>query len=215
MEIHKRLWNWCRRPVRPASTNLTRFVTPLFVSILIGGILLAAYATVSLLSPVVFFSSADSVKVCEWKDICHGVIAHISLATDAKWMTNRTDKITFLFAVENISGCPNATIYYNNSYVILNSVKLDPSYIDISESPFKKLSEREAWSVDWYFTPKGDDHTLACLGISKGKKVKYSLSLEVNYTVIDSKGVEWPGLFQITPPEPCLTVTIVGGEDAP
>jgi len=173
------------------------------------------FVSAALVVPSLLRLPVDSVAASEWTDVCHGAVMYISLATDANWMTNRTEKITFLFAVKNISGCPNATIYYNNSYVILNSVKLDPSYIDISESPFKKLSEKEAWSVDWYFTPKGDDHTLACLGISKGKKVKYSLSLEVNYTVIDSNGVEWPGLFQITPPEPCLTVTIVGGEDTP
>lgn len=183
--------------------------------LLVAATLGAIIIFVALIVPSLLRLPVDSVAASEWTHVCHGAVMYISLATDANWMTNRTDKITFLFAVKNISGCPNATIYYNNSYVILNSVKLDPSYIDISESPFKKLSETEAWSVDWYFTPKGDDHTLACLGISKGKKVKYSLSLEVNYTVIDSNGAEWPGLFQITPSEPCLTVTIVGGEDAP
>jgi len=155
----------------------------------------------------------DSVAASEWTDVCHGAVVFISLATDAKWMTNRTDKISFLFAVQNISGCPNATTFYNNSYVILNGVRLDPSYINLSESPSKNLSERQAWSVDWYFTPKADDYTLACLGMSKGKHIKYSLSLEVNYTVVDSNGTEWPCLFQTAPPKPCLTVTIVGGED--
>lgn len=183
----------------------------LLVAVTLGLIIIS----VALVVPRLPCLPADSVAASEWTDVCHGAMVFISLATDAKWVTNRTDKITFLFAVKNISGCPNATIYYNNSYVILNTVKLDPSYIDVSESPFKNLSERQAWSVDWYFTPKADDHTLACLGISKGKHVKYSLSLEVNYTVIDSSGAEWPGLFQTTPPEPCLTVTIVGGEDAP
>jgi hypothetical protein len=153
---------------------------------------------------------ADPVAVSEWTDACHGAVMFISLATDARWVTNRTYKITFLFAVKNVSGCPNATTFYNNSHVILNSVKLDPSYIDMSESLSKKHLEKEAWSVDWYFTPKADDYTLACLGISRGKEVKYSLSLEVNYTVVDSNGVEWPCLLQATPPEPCLTVTIAG-----
>ena len=180
----------------------------LLVSVALG----AAIISAALIMPHL---PVDSVVACEWTDVCHGAVVFISLATDAKWMTNHTYKITFLFSVKNISGCPNATIFYNNSYVILNSVKLDPSYINISESPFKKLSERQGWSVDWYFTPKADDFTLACLGISKGKPINYSLSLEVNYTVIDSNGTEWPCLFQIIPPEPCLTVTIVGGEDAP
>jgi len=185
----------------------------LLVAATLGMIII--FVSAALVVPSLLRLPIDSVAASEWTHVCHGAVVFVSLATDARWMTNRTDKITFLFAVKNISGCPNATIYYNNSYVILNSVKLDPSYIDIIESPSKKLSEKEAWSVDWYFTPKGDDHTLACLGLSKGKKVKYPLSLEVNYTVIDSNGVEWPGLFQITPSEPCLTVTIVGGEDAP
>ena len=183
--------------------------------LLVAATLGAIIISVALIVPRLLRLPVDSVAVSEWTDVCHGAVVFISLATDARWMTNRTDKITFLFSVKNISGCPNATTFYNNSYVILNSVKLDPSYINMIESPFKKLSEKEAWSVDWYFTPKGDDYTLACLGISKGKKVKYSLSLEVNYTVIDSNGAEWLGLFQITPPEPCLIVTIVGGEDAP
>jgi hypothetical protein len=180
----------------------------LLVTVTLGAIIIS-------LALVVPRRPADSVAASEWTDVCHGAVVFISLATDAKWMTNRIDKITFLFAVQNISGCPNATTFYNNSYIILNSVKLDPSYINIRESPFKKLSERQAWSVDWYFTPKADDHTLACLGIGKGKHIKYPLSLEVNYTVIDSNGVEWQGLFQHIPPEPCLTITIVGGADAP
>jgi len=158
----------------------------------------------------------DFVAVSEWTDVCHGAVVFISLATDAKWMTNRTEKITFLFAVQNISGCPNATIFYNNSYVILNSVKLDPGYmINISESPFKQLLERQGWSVDWYFTPKADNFELACMGISKGKHIQYPLPLEVNYTVVDSEGVEWQGLFQTNSHAPCATITIVGGEDAP
>ena len=152
----------------------------------------------------------DSVKCFEWTDICHGAVVGIYLTTDALWVTNYSRKITFLFSVQNLSGYPNATTFYNNSYVILNTVKLDPSYINKSELPFKSLSERQAWSADWYFTPKADDYTLACMGISKGKRMQYSISLEVNYTVVDSEGAEWHGLFQN-----CATITIVGGDDAP
>ena len=193
-------------------SNFMRNLVLLLVSVVLGALIISAALIVPNLR---LYKNVDSVAAREWTDVCHGAVVLISLATDAKWMTNRTDKITFLFAVKNISGCPNATTFYNNSYVILNSVKLDPSYVNLSASPFKKLSERQAWSVDWYFTPKADDFTLACLGISKGKHIQYSLSLEVNYTVIDLNGAEWPGFFQIIPPEPCLTVTIVGGEDAP
>jgi len=160
----------------------------------------------------------DDVKCFNWMDVSRGAVVSISLTTDASWVTNYSRKITFFFAVQNISGCPNATIFYNNSYVILNSVKLDPSYLNLGASPFKKLSEKQAWSVDWYFTPKANDFVLACMGISKGKRIQYPLSLEVNYTVVDSEGVEWPGLFQTIPslpPDNCAIVTIVGGEDAP
>jgi len=157
----------------------------------------------------------DDVKCFDWTDVCHGAVVYISLTTDALWVTNYSRKITFFFAVQNISGCPNATTFYNNSYVVLNSVKLDPSYMNLSVSPFKKLSERQAWSIDWYFTPKADDFTLACIGISKGKRIQYFMFLEVDYTVIDSEGVKWPGLFQTLPPNPYATITIVGGEDAP
>jgi len=152
----------------------------------------------------------DSVAASEWTDVCHGAGVSIYLTTDALWVTNYSRKITFLFVVENISGCPNATTFYNNSYVILNTVKLDPSYINLIESPFKKLTERQGWSVDWYFTPKADDFVLTCMGISKDKRVEYPLFLEVNYTIVDSEGFEWPGLFQNW-----ATITIVGGEDTP
>ena len=59
MEIHKRLWNWCRRPKRPVLTKFTRLATPLYVSVLIGGLLLTAYVAVILLPPVAFKSSFD------------------------------------------------------------------------------------------------------------------------------------------------------------
>jgi len=178
----------------------------------LGGIIISLALVVPRLPrlPCLFCLPLDSVVAFEWTDVCHGAVVFISLATDAKWMTNRTDKITFLFAVQNISGCPNATTFYNNSYVVLNTVKLDPSYINIIESPFEKLSERQAWSVDWYFTHKADDFVLACMGISKDKRTEYPLFLEVNYTVVDSEGFEWHGLFQNW-----ATITIVGGEDAP
>jgi len=219
MNIHRKLWNWCRKPIKPASTNFTRLVTPLHISILIsvliGVLLLAACATVFWFFPIAFFSTSYSVRVSEWADVCHGAVVGISLATDTMWVTNNTYKITFLFSVQSISGYSNATTFYNNSYIILNSVKLDPSYINVTESPFKKLSEKQGWSADWYFTPKASDFVLSCMGISKDKQVQYSLFLEVNYTVIDSEGIEWPGLFQTLPPNPCLTITIVGGEDAP
>jgi hypothetical protein len=120
--------------------------------------------------------------------------------------------------VQNISGYSNATTHYNNTYVILNSIKLDPSYINSSASPLNNLSERQGWSIDWYFTPKANDFTLSCMEISKGKQIQYPLFLEVLYTVVDSEGVEWPGLFQTIPglpPNDCATITIVGGDDAP
>lgn len=178
------------------------------VAVALGAIIISAALVVPRL-PV------DSVESCEWTDVSHGAVVRIYLTTDARWVTNHTYKITFRFSVQNISGSANATTFYNNAYVMLNSVKLDPSYINKSELPFRKLSERQGWSVDWYFTPKADDFNLASMGISRGKHVRYPLFLEVNYTVINSEGVEWPGLFQTLPPNPCLTITIVGGEDAP
>jgi len=178
-------------------------VAALLAAVILGAIV-ASVALVLLRLPV------DSVACFDWTDVCHGAVVSIYLTTDSLWVTNYSRKITFLFSVKNISGYPNATTFYENSHVILNSVKLDPSYINISESPFKTLSEREAWSTDWYFTPKADDFTLACMGISKGKHIRYSMFLEVKYTVVDSEGVEWQGLFQDS-----ATVTIVGGEDSP
>lgn len=59
MNIHRKLWNWCRRPIRPASTNFTRLATPLYVSILIGGLLLTAGVAIVLLPPMAFFSNVD------------------------------------------------------------------------------------------------------------------------------------------------------------
>jgi len=182
------------------------------------GVLLIAVALVAVVLSAIIISAAlvllslpiDDVKCLNWTHICHGAVVYISLTTDALWVTNYSHKITFFFAVQNISGCPNATIFYNNSYVILNSVKLDPSYLNLGESPFKKLSEKQAWSVDWHFTPKANDFVLACMGISKGKHIQYPMLLEVDYTVVDSEGIEWPDLFQNS-----ATVTTVGGDDAP
>jgi len=59
MGIHKRLWNWCRRPERPVLTKFTRLAMPLYVSFLIGGLLLTAYVAVVLLPPMVFKSNFD------------------------------------------------------------------------------------------------------------------------------------------------------------
>jgi len=183
------------------------------------GFLLIAVALVAVALSALIISEAlivsrlsvDTVKGFEWTDICHCAIVDIYLTTDTFWMTNYSRKITFLFSVQNISGFPNATTFYNNSHVILNSVKLDPGYmINISESPFKQLSERQGWSAEWYFTPKANNFELACMGISKGKHIRYPMFLEVNYTVVDSEGAEWHGLFQNW-----ATITIVGGEDAP
>jgi hypothetical protein len=178
-------------------------IVVVLVAVVLGALIISAALVLPRL-PI------DDVKCFNWTDVGHGAVVYISLTTDALWVTNYSRKITFFFAVQNISGCPNATIFYDNSYVILNGVKLDPSYLNLGESPFKKLLEKQAWSVDWYFTPKADDFVFACMGISKGKHIQYPMFLEVNYTVVDSEGIEWLGLFQNS-----ATVTIVGGDDAP
>jgi len=54
MNIHRKLWNWCRRPIRPASTNFTRLAAPLYVSILIGGLLLTVLVAIVLLPQMAF-----------------------------------------------------------------------------------------------------------------------------------------------------------------
>lgn len=183
-----------------------RNVMFLLVTVTSGAVIISA----ALIMPNLrLYKNVDSVVTSEWTDVCHGVVVSIYLTTDALWVTNHSRKTTFLFVVENISGCPNATTFYNNSYIILNTVKLDPSYINMSECVFKTITEKQGWSVDWHFTPRADDFTLACMGISRGKQIQYSLSLEVDYTVVDSEGIEWLGQFQ-----DCATITIVGGEDA-
>ncbi|TET19283.1 hypothetical protein E3J74_06890 [Candidatus Bathyarchaeota archaeon] len=64
MEIHKRLWNWCRRPKRPVSTKFTRLAIPLCVSVLIGGLLLTAGVTI-VLFPMAFFKVDEGPGVAE------------------------------------------------------------------------------------------------------------------------------------------------------
>jgi len=54
MNIHRKLWNWCRRPIRPASTNFTRLAAPLYVSILISGLLLTVLVAIVLLPQMAF-----------------------------------------------------------------------------------------------------------------------------------------------------------------
>jgi len=144
-------------------------IAVVLVAVVLGAIIISAALVLPRL-PI------DDVKCFNWTDVGHGAVVYISLTTDASWVTNYSRKITFFFAVQNISSCPNATIFYNNSYVILNSVKLDPSYLNLGESPFKKLSEKQAWSVDWYFAPKANDFALACMGISKGKHINIQCS---------------------------------------
>ncbi len=155
----------------------------------------------------------DSVASSEWIDTCHGAEVFISLAADARWATNRTEKITFLFAVTSLGSSLDAPPSTNDSYIILEKVSLDPTYINKTESPCAELSEREAWSVDWYFTPKAQDPALYQLGISGGKEVEYTMDLYVDYMVIDPRGQQ-PCLFQTSPSHP-FKVRILGAEDAP
>ena len=54
MNIPKKLWNWCRRPIKPASTNFTRLTAPLHVSILISGLLLTLLVALVLLPQIAF-----------------------------------------------------------------------------------------------------------------------------------------------------------------
>ena len=153
----------------------------------------------------------DDVAGFEWRDTCHGAEVAIILSTDSLWITSRKSyKITLIFGVDNINGSSNDAISYNNSYIILNRVRLDPSYLNLSESPFKRLADKQGWSIDWYVTPNATDPTLRSMGITKGKSINYSLQLSVNYTVIDSTGIEWPCMFQNY-----ANISIVGGSDAP
>ena len=57
MNIHRRLWHWCRRPIKPLkpiSMNFSRLATPLYVSILIGGLLLSVLVATVLLPQILF-----------------------------------------------------------------------------------------------------------------------------------------------------------------
>ncbi len=165
-------------------------------------------------------ASYDEFASFQWTDTCHGAEVDIFLTTDSPWVTRHTDppwvtrdlgyKIAFGFSVRNINGSSNATFNSNNSYVILNRVKLDPFYFNLSESPFKQLSDRQGWSIDRYVIPNATDTPLRSLGIAKGKQINYPLLLNVNYTVVDSIGIEWAGIFQ-----KYANITIVGGSDAP
>ncbi|MGC8988291.1 hypothetical protein [Infirmifilum sp.] len=101
------------------------------VAVVLGAVIISAVLVLPRLL-------VDSTKSWEWTGVSHGAVVRIYLTTDSMWVTNHSYKITFLFIVQNLSGFPNATTFYNNSYVILNSVKLDPGYmINISEYPFK------------------------------------------------------------------------------
>jgi len=54
MNIHRKLWYWCRRPIKSASTSFTRLAVPLYISILIGGLLLTMLVTIVLLPQIAF-----------------------------------------------------------------------------------------------------------------------------------------------------------------
>jgi hypothetical protein len=65
MNIRKKLWNWCPKPKRPVSTYFTKLATPLYASILIGGLFLIAYVTVIFLPPMKFSAVDESGRVTE------------------------------------------------------------------------------------------------------------------------------------------------------
>ncbi|MEM3696909.1 MAG: hypothetical protein QXQ94_05310 [Candidatus Bathyarchaeia archaeon] len=58
MGIRQKLWNWCPKPKKPVSTNLTRLAAPIYISILIGGLLFTACVAMAFL-PSIFFSNFD------------------------------------------------------------------------------------------------------------------------------------------------------------
>jgi len=58
MGIRKRLWNWCPKPKKPVSTSLTRLATPIYISFLIGALLLTTYAAIAFL-PSISFVNVD------------------------------------------------------------------------------------------------------------------------------------------------------------
>ncbi|MFX0064245.1 MAG: hypothetical protein ACFFC7_18895 [Candidatus Hermodarchaeota archaeon] len=183
-----------------------------FLVIAVPVLLISVIIVLPLVVSFLFFPAYPSgTGNFEWNDACHGAEVSIYLSMDdGLWRTNQNRKLTFLFAVDAINGGSNTTVSYHNSYVILNTIKLDPAYIDASEFPFAQLSDKSGWSTDWYFTPKANDPTLSAMGITKTKRIPYYLSLEVNYTVIDSESVEWEGFFL-----DYALITFIGGEDAP
>jgi hypothetical protein len=162
---------------------------------------------------ILLFASASALETFSWLDVSHGATVRITLITENLWVTNNTYTILFSFTVQKLSGYLNNT-YYSNSRVILKSVSLDPSYIGKSESPLQSLTEGQTTTISWSFTPKANDLTLSALGIAKGKRVQYSLPLEIEYTVVDSEGNEWPSLFQTLTPNSPATIDILGGDDA-
>ena len=91
--------------------------TLLIVVALVAVVLGAVIITAALVLPRY---REGSVRSFEWTDVCHSAVVGIYLTTDSTWVTNYSRKITFLFAVQNLSGFPNATTFYDNSYIILN-----------------------------------------------------------------------------------------------
>ena len=49
MGIYKRLWNWCRRPTKPALMKLTRLTAPLYFSVGVPGVLICVSASLFVL----------------------------------------------------------------------------------------------------------------------------------------------------------------------
>ncbi|MBS7636814.1 hypothetical protein KEJ37_05720 [Candidatus Bathyarchaeota archaeon] len=59
MGIRQKLWNWCPKPKRPHLASFTRLALPLYISLLIGGLLLTVGAAIVLFPPLMFGSSFD------------------------------------------------------------------------------------------------------------------------------------------------------------
>lgn len=60
MDIRKRLLDWCPKPKRPVSTHFIRLAIPLYIFVLIGGLVVTAYVAVASLPPLLFSKTDES-----------------------------------------------------------------------------------------------------------------------------------------------------------
>jgi len=128
MEIREKLWRWCPKPKKPLTASFTRLASPLYVSLLIGGLLITVGAAMFLLPPMMFSRSFDeSGRVTE---VAERILFPGGAIVVYKHPIYEAPKWCISIRVHNLITCEEDLLAYVNSRMkalneLLNSVDAD------------------------------------------------------------------------------------------